>query len=86
MQQISFYLKKFETLEIKDSGLIKIIISVVSDLVKVDLDKKDIVIKNGQITIKKTGPEKTEIFINRLRIEKEIKSRLNSEKRDLKIK
>jgi thymidylate synthase len=74
MEQISFYLKKFKTLEIKGDKLKKKIIKIVQEKTSVDLEKKDInILKTGEIKIKKTGSEKSIIFLNKKNIENELK-------------
>ncbi|HMP67316.1 MAG TPA: hypothetical protein PKA60_01025 [Candidatus Paceibacterota bacterium] len=85
MQQISFYLKKFENIQPKDSALKKIIIKVVDDLLKIKLEEREIEVFDGRVNIKKTGSEKTEIFINRKKIQKQIEQSLISGKFEKKI-
>jgi len=73
MEQISFYLKKFKTLEIKGDRLKEKIINIIDNKTSVLLDKKDInILKTGEIKIKKIGSEKSIIFLNKKIIEKEL--------------
>lgn len=70
MEQISFYLKKFETLEIKGDKLKEKIINLISEVLDVKVDKKNILIlKTGEIKIKELGSKKTVIFLNKKKIE-----------------
>jgi len=65
MFNISIYLDKFKNIESKNSVLIKIIIDSVKNILKVDIDKKNIQIKNGVIYLKVNPVLKNEIFINK---------------------
>jgi len=70
MEQISFYLKKFETLEIKVDKLKEKIIKLISEILDVEIDKKNILIlKTGEVKIKEVGSKKTIIFLNKKKIE-----------------
>ncbi|NCS98704.1 hypothetical protein GW764_00795 [Candidatus Parcubacteria bacterium] len=70
MEQISFYLKKFETLEIKGDKLKEKIIKLISEILDVEIDKKNILIlKTGEVKIKEVGSKKTIIFLNKKKIE-----------------
>ena len=73
MEQISFYLKKFQTLEIKGDKLKEKIIKIIKEKTKVVLEKKDInILKTGEIKVSKIGSEKTIIFLNKKQIEEEL--------------
>ncbi|HMO78755.1 MAG TPA: hypothetical protein PJ997_01460 [Candidatus Paceibacterota bacterium] len=78
MQQISFYLKKFFNLELKDSNLKKIIIESVKEVCNIELTTKDIDVQKKIVKINKVGVEKTEIFINKKKIQEKINLKLNS--------
>lgn len=70
MEQISFYLKKFQNLEIKGDKLKEKIISIIEKETLLKLEKEDIIIlKKGEIKIKKIGSEKSIIFLNKKKIE-----------------
>jgi len=81
MEQISFYLKKFENLGLRENNIKKIASEAIKELTTIDLDKNDIEISRDQIKIKKTGPAKTEIFIHRAEIENLINSRISNDKK-----
>lgn len=73
MEQISFYLKKFETLEVKGDKLKEKIIKVIKELLDIDLEKNNILIlKTGEIKISEIGSKKTVIFLNKKKIEEKI--------------
>lgn len=78
MQQISFYLKKFESIGLRESSIKKTIIDSVASVTGISLLTEDIVVKNGKITIQKIGPEKSEIFIHRKEIEELIKKHIST--------
>jgi hypothetical protein len=70
MEQISFYLKRFETLEIKGDKLKEKIIKIIKENLNINLKKEEInILKNGNIKISKIGSEKTVIFLNKEKIE-----------------
>jgi len=73
MEQISFYLKKFEKLEIKGDRLKEEIIKTINNLLNIKIEKKNIIIlKTGEIKIKLIGSKKTIIFLNKEKIGEEI--------------
>lgn len=79
MQDISFYLKKFENIGSRKNSIRKAIIEIVKEKSGVELDKDNLDFIRDQIRINITGPAKTEIFINKKRIEEELNNRLNDE-------
>jgi len=79
MKQISFYLKKFEKIDLQDSLIKKIIIKEIKDITKVEVKNSELEIRGNQINIKKIGPEKSQIFINKKKIEEKIESKILSE-------
>lgn len=78
MEQISFYLKKFEKLG-SNQKRTKEIIKEVLEKFKIEINLDEIKIVNSRIIINKTGPEKSEIFINQNKIEQEINNKLINE-------
>lgn len=73
MEQINLYLKKFKNFKPKNEDLKKTIIKIIKKITKIEVKKDEIIIlKSGEVKIKKTGPEKTEIYLNKKIIEKEI--------------
>jgi hypothetical protein len=81
MEQISFYLKKFQHLGLREQNIKKVVTETVLELTGVDLKPDEVKIINGSIQINKIGPEKTEIFISKKKIEKEIENRLGNSKK-----
>lgn len=77
MEQISFYLKKFDNLEIKGDRLKTKIIKIIKEELNIKLKKEDILIlKTGVIKILKTGPQKTQIFLNKNRLKEKIEKEI----------
>jgi len=72
MFNISIYLDKFKNIESKSSVLKNIIIDSVKNVLKADIDKKNIEIKNGIIYLKVNPVLKNEIFINKNSIIREL--------------
>jgi len=81
MEQISFYLKKFENLGLKESNIKKTVADCIKDATGIELSVEDIEVTNNQIKINKTGVEKTEIFIKKSKIESAIKEKLQINRR-----
>ena len=75
MFNISIYLEKFKNIESKSSSLKSIVVDSIKNVLKVDIDKKNIEIKNGIIYLKVHPVIKNEIFINKNKIIKEISSK-----------
>jgi hypothetical protein len=79
MQHLSFYLKKFENLGLKEKNIKLLVIETVKEFAGVELEESDLEFVRDQIRIKKTGPAKTEIFLNRSKIEEKINEKLNQD-------
>lgn len=72
MEQISFYLSKFNNLGFSEETYKKELIKIISNKCRVDLSESDIKIVRDKLIISKTGPEKTEIWLKKNEIEKEL--------------
>ena len=71
MEQINFYLKKFENLEIKGDKLKEEVIKILKENFNIDIEKEEIkLLKNGNIKINKIGAQKSLIFLNKNKIKK----------------
>jgi hypothetical protein len=71
MQQISFYLKKFDSLGFDEAVYKKELIKIISSKCNINLKEDDIKIVRDKLIISKIGPEKTEIWLKKNEIEKE---------------
>lgn len=72
MFNISIYLDKFKNIESKDSGLKNIIADSIKNVLKIDINKKNIEVRNGTVYLKVNPVVKNEIFINKPNIIKEL--------------
>lgn len=72
MFNISIYLDKFKKIESKSSSLKNNIIDSVNKILKINIDKKDVEIRNGVIYLKVNPVVRNEIFINKVNIIKEL--------------
>ncbi len=81
MEQISFYLKKFENFGLKENNIKKVVVDCVRDIAGVEISDDDIEVSDNRIKINRTGVEKTEIFINKTKIEAKILAELQINRR-----
>ncbi|HRY30830.1 MAG TPA: hypothetical protein P5328_00320 [Candidatus Paceibacterota bacterium] len=81
MESISFYLKKFENLGLKENNIKRVVVECVKDATGIELSPKEIDVTNRQVRINKVGVEKTEIFINKSKIENLVRDRLQIDRR-----
>lgn len=72
MFNISIYLDKFKDIESKSSSLKNIIIDSISKVLKININKKDMEVKNGIIYLKVNPVIRNEIFINKTKITEEL--------------
>lgn len=74
MFNISIYLDRFKNLESKsfNFNLKKIIIDSLNKVLKIDLSKGDVDVKNGIIHLKVNPVVRNEIFINKTKIIEEL--------------
>lgn len=75
MFNISIYLDKFKDLDLKSSSLKKIITDSISKFVKINIDKNNIKIKNKIIYLNVNPVVKNELFINKISIINDLKTK-----------
>lgn len=75
MFNISIYLDKFKNIESKSSGLKNSIIDSINKILKINIDKKDVEIRNGVVYLKVNPVVRNEIFINKVNIIKELSTK-----------
>ncbi|MEK9181982.1 MAG: hypothetical protein AAB781_00125 [Patescibacteria group bacterium] len=75
MFNISIYLDKFKNIESKNSVLKNIITDSVGNILKININKKDVEIKNGVIYLKVNPVVRNEVFINKVGIIKELNAK-----------
>ena len=68
MFNIALYLKKFENLGLGERLLKEAIRTSVKEVVKFDLDLKNILVKNGEVTFKVSPAMKNAIYIKKKQI------------------
>lgn len=72
MEQISFYLKKFENIGFNEGVYKRELIKIIKNKCNICLKEEDIQIINDKLIVKKIGSEKTEIWLKGREIEKEL--------------
>lgn len=83
MENISIYLEKFKSLGFKERELKDVVIKVFKDKINVDLKRENIDLNNELMRINISGVEKSEFFIYKDLIQKEIIKRVG-DNRDFK--
>jgi len=74
------YLEKFKNFGFKDQILKEALISVIKELLKCEIEKKDIDIRDGVVRINATGALKSEIFIHKNTIQTKTIEKINDPK------
>lgn len=80
MENISIYLEKFKNYGFEKIKIKEVVISVFKDNLGVVLDRKDIDFNGENIRINLSGSKRSEFFINKNLIQKEVVKRLGSDK------
>lgn len=80
MENISIYLEKFKSLGFKERELKDVVIKVFKEKINVDIERVDIDFNNELMRINISGVEKSEFFINKELIQKEIIKRVGNNK------
>ena len=76
MENISIYLQKFKNFGAGDRAVKEKVIAVIKKLTGEELDSKLINLKDGEIRINVSGPMKSELYILKKQIEKELEKKL----------
>ncbi len=85
MKSVGNFLDKFKNRAVKEIYNREIISKIIKDLSNIDIDIKNINISNGVLKIKLSSIEKSEIFLKKHQILKEINKKIDNIK-DLDIK
>ena len=72
MFNIAQYLEKFKNFGFAERTLKEAILTSVKEAMNLELDKKDIIVKNGEVTFKVTPAMKNAIFIKKAAILKKM--------------
>lgn len=78
MELISLYFSKYQNLGIESRTTKNILIDILKDVCKVEIDLKQIKIEKNDIKINVTGAAKSQILINKVKINKEFLKRLEN--------
>ena len=76
MELISLYFSKYQNLGLESRTTKKILMDVLKEISKVEIDSKQIKIEKNDIKISVTGAAKSQILINKVKINKEFLRRL----------
>ena len=76
MELISLYFAKYQNLGIESKTTKKILIDILKNVCKVEVDSKQIKIDKNDIKIDVTGAAKSQILINKVKINKEFLQKL----------
>jgi hypothetical protein len=76
MELISLYFAKYQNLGIESKTTKKILMDILKNVCKVEIDSKQIKIDKNNIKIDVTGAAKSQILINKLKINNEFLKKL----------
>lgn len=76
MESISIYFTKYQNLGVESQTTKKILIQVLKNIAKVEIDTKQIKIEKNNIKINITGPAKSQILINKTKINSDFLKKL----------
>lgn len=76
MELISLYFSKYQNIGVESRTTKKILMDVLMEIGKVEIDSKQIKIEKNDIKITVTGAAKSQILINKLKINREFIRRL----------
>lgn len=72
MEQIALFLEKYKRFGFKNQIVKETLIEIIKQKFGVKIDRGDIDVKEGNVIIKVTGALKSEIFLNKYSIHKEL--------------
>lgn len=76
MEKLNRFFEKFQNRAVEEIGKRTIIVEIIKEYTKVDLDMKDISIQKGTIKVKANHSAKSEIFLKKEKILKKINENL----------
>jgi hypothetical protein len=79
MESISIYLEKFKDFGLKEQLLKETICEILDKEYSVSVNNKDIELRNGEMIIKVSGVEKSELYINKESIISDIEKELSKD-------
>lgn len=78
MESISLYLLKFKNLGVSEKRTKETIIRVIKNELGFEIEKDLIIVRDNEVRIKVTGPLKSELFMRKDSIQKQIESSLGT--------
>ena len=81
MEKLGKFLQKFKSLGLTEHRIKDSLIQIIKNKIDFSLSRKEIDVKNGKITVRVSGPIKTEIVLRR----QEILTELKKEVEELKV-
>jgi len=84
MFNIAQYLEKFKTLGMGDQSLKEALVFVIKEVVGVEIETKNVLIKNGEVIIKVSPSIKNAIFIKKDQIMKKVEERVGQKTIDIR--
>ena len=78
MELISLYFSKYQNLGVESRKTKQILIDILKEITKVEIEAKQIKIEKNEIKINVTGAAKSQILINKVKINKEFLKRLDN--------
>ena len=84
MFNIAQYLEKFKTLGMGDYSLKEALVSVIKEVVGVDIETKNVFIKNGEVIIKISPSIKNAIYIKKDQIMKKVEEKVGQKTIDIR--
>jgi len=84
MFNIAQYLEKFKTLGLGDQSLKEAFVSVIREVVGMEIEEKSIIVKDGEIIIKVSPSIKNAIYIKKTQILKKVEERVGQKTIDIR--
>ncbi len=84
MFNIAQYLEKFKTLGMGDQSLKEALVFVIKEVVGVEIETKNVLIKNSEVIIKVSPSIKNSIFIKKDQIMKKVEERVGQKTIDIR--
>ncbi len=84
MFNIAQYLEKFKTLGMGDKSLKEAFVSVIKEVVGMEIDEKSIIVKDGEIIIKVSPSIKNAIYIKKVQILKRVEEKVGQKTIDIR--
>ncbi|MEI6190903.1 MAG: hypothetical protein WCP24_00870 [bacterium] len=84
MFNIAQYLEKFKTLGLGDQSLKEAFVSVIKEVVGMEIEEKSIMVKDGEIIIKVSPSIKNAIYIKKAQILKRVEEKVGQKTIDIR--